>query len=97
MKRKIHLFVIPAHNKDVRTFDAMAAALHYHMYQHVVVVNKGEYGGSTMQAPYRESFDRLISHAHGTDQISINIADLDLYAFHRKVKKRKKIKTPPAG
>ena len=97
MKNKTHLFVIPAHNKDVRTFDAMATALHYHMYQHVVVVNKAEFGGSTMQAPYKESFDRLISHAHGTNQISINVADLDLEAFQRTVKKRKKIKTPPAG
>lgn len=97
MKGKTHLFVVPAHNKDVRTFDAMASALHYHMYQHVVVVNKGEFGGSTMQAPYFESFNRLISHAHGTDQISINIADLDLDVFQRTVKNGKKIKTPPAG
>ncbi|MBU1387134.1 MAG: hypothetical protein KKD32_04700 [Proteobacteria bacterium] len=97
LKNKSHLFVIPAHNKDVRTFDAMVGALHYHMYQHIVVVNKGQYGGSTMQAPYKESFERLISHAHGVDQISINVADLDLDVFHRKVKNGKAIKTPPAG
>jgi hypothetical protein len=68
------------------------------MYQHVAVVNKGEFGGSTMQAPYKEPYDRLISHAHGTDQISINVADLDLAAFKRRsTKSRKKIKSKPAG
>lgn len=75
----------------------MVSALNYHMYQHVVVVNKGEFGGTTIQAPYKESYERLISHAHGGDQISINIADLDLAAFRRTVKEYKKIKAKPAG
>lgn len=97
LKDKTDLFIIAAHNKDVRTFDAMASALNYHMYQHVVVVNKGEYGGSTIQAPYREQYDRLISHSHGTDQISINVADLDLAAFKRRSRAYKSVKTPPAG
>ena len=98
LKGKSDLFVIVAHNKDVATFDTMASALHYHMYQHVVVVNKGEFGGSTIQAPFKEPYERLISHAHGTDQISINVADLDLAAFRRKSsKKLKEVKTKPAG
>ncbi len=98
LKDKTDLFVIPAHNKDVSTFDTMASALHYHMYQHVALVNKGEFGGSTIQAPYREQYHRLISHAHGSEQISINVADLDLAAFKRKtVPTRRKIKTKPAG
>ncbi len=98
LKSKTDLFLIVAHNQDVTTFDTMASALHYHMYQHVAVVNKGEYGGSTIQAPYKQPYERLISHAHGTDQISINVADLDLAAFKRKrSKKLKDIKTKPAG
>lgn len=97
LKGKTDLFVICAHNKDVRTFDAMASALHYHMYQHVVVVNKGEFGGSTIQAPYKESFDRLIAHAHGVGQISVDVADLDLMAFKRTHKTFRKVKTKPAG
>ena len=98
LKGKSDLFVILAHNKDVTTFDTMASALHYHMYQHVALVNKGEFGGSTIQAPYREQFHRLISHAHGVDQISINVADLDLAAFRRKShKKLKEVKSKPAG
>ncbi len=102
LKDKTDLFVIVAHNKDVGTFDTMASALHYHMYQHVALVNKAEFGGSTMQAPFSERHHRLISHAHGMDQISINIADLDLQLdkFDRPESKsgvHKHIKTPPAG
>lgn len=97
LKGKSDLLAIVAHNRDVNTFDAMATALHYHMYQHVVVVNKGEYGGTTTQAPYREQYDRTISHVHGTDQISISVSDLDLAAFKRKIKKFKEVKTPPAN
>lgn len=98
LKDKIDLFVIPSHNKDVSTFDTMASALHYHMYQHVAVVNKGEFGGSTIQAPYREQYHRLISHAHGSEQISINVADLDLAAFNRSHNKNfRAVKTEPAG
>ena len=97
LKGKTDLFVIVAHNRDVNTFDAMATALHYHMYQHVVVVNKGEYGGTTTQAPYKEQYDRMISHVHGSDQISICVSDLDLAAFKRKTKNFKEVKTPPAN
>jgi len=97
LKGKTDLFLIVAHNKDVKTFDAMATALHYHMYQHVAVVNKGEYGGTTVQAPYKENHDRLISHVHGSGQISISISDLDLAAFRRKIKNHKTVKTPPAN
>ncbi len=45
------LFVIPAMNRDVGTFDNMAAALHYHMFQHVIVANSGEFGGSRRSSP----------------------------------------------
>ncbi len=40
------VFAIPAYNKDVTTFDQMALALHYHMFQMVIVANNGLYGGS---------------------------------------------------
>lgn len=97
LKGKTDLFVVCAHNKDVGTFDTMVSALNYHMYEHVALVNKGEYGGSTVQAPYRESFHRLISHAHGLNQISINIADLQLKDFRSGSSPSKKPKEPPAG
>ena len=97
LKGKTDLFIIVAHNRDVRTFDTMASALHYHMYQHVAVVNKGEFGGTTIQAPFKEHYDRIISHVHGSDQISINIADLDLAAFKRKTLHYKEVKKKPAN
>lgn len=38
LRDKTELFVIAAYNKDVNTFDNMASALQYHMYQHLVIV-----------------------------------------------------------
>lgn len=97
LRDKTDMFVVSAYNKDVNTFDNMAAALQYHMFQHVVICNMGEFGGSTIQAPYKERFDRLISHAHGSKQISISTADIDLAAFTREHKNYKQRKTQPAG
>ncbi|MCL1148172.1 hypothetical protein L2747_19385 [Shewanella marinintestina] len=97
LKNKTDMFVISAYNKDVNTFDNMASALQWHMYQHVVISNTGEFGGSTIQAPFKEQYDRLISHVHGVGQISINTADVDLAAFKRKLKQFKPRKTRPAG
>ena len=97
LRDKTDLFVVTAHNKDVNTFDNMASALQWHMYQHVVICNIGEFGGSTIQAPYKQQYDKLISHVHGVGQISINTADIDLAAFRRKTKTYKEVKAKPAG
>jgi len=97
LRDKTDLFIVVAHNRDVNTFDNMAAALHYHMYQHVVICNIGEFGGSTIQAPFKEPYERLITHVHGTNQISINVADIDPYSFTREHKDYKRIKMKPAG
>jgi len=97
LRDRTDLFVVCAHNSDVNTFDSMAAALHFHMFQHVVITNIGEYGGTTIQAPFKLPYHRLISHVHGSDQISINMADLDLAAFRRELKAYKEIKSKPAG
>jgi hypothetical protein len=97
LRDKTDLFVVAAHNADVSTFDNMAAALHFHMFQHIVITNIGEFGGTTIQAPFKLPYHRLISHVHGSDQISINMADLDLAAFKRKVKTYKEVKSKPAG
>ena len=97
LRDKTDLFVVAAHNKDVNTFDNMAAALQYHMYQHVVISNIGEFGGSTIQAPYKAPYDKLIAHSHGCDQISISMADIDLAAFKRSKRTYKKTKEKPAG
>ncbi|MBG2711585.1 Reverse transcriptase (RNA-dependent DNA polymerase) [Proteus mirabilis] len=97
LRDKTDMFVIAAYNKDVNTFDNMASALQWHMYQHVIIANTGQYGGSTMQAPYKEMHHKLISHTHGSNQLAISTADIDLAAFRRKVKKHKETKTHPAG
>lgn len=100
---KSNAFLIPALNTDVSSFDSMVEALHYHMYQPVVLVNTGEFGGSYAMAPYKERHHRLIAHATGNDQVAINTFELNMFDFRRDKlgeslkSKDKPTKTPPAG
>jgi len=71
------VFAIPALNKDVTTFDQMALALHYHMFQMVIVANNGLYGGSNAYVPYRDSFIRQVFHLHGQPQASVAFLEID--------------------
>jgi hypothetical protein len=107
LKNESHLFLVPALNKDIKTFDSMAAALRYHMYQHVVICNTGEFGGSTAQAPYDEEHRRTISHAHGAGQVAVAVFEVQVDDFGPKLNaikqattksvKKRLGKTPPAG
>jgi hypothetical protein len=97
-------FIVSALNRDIGTFDAMVTALHYHMFQHVVLVNCAEFGGSTAQAPYVENYEKVIVHHHGMNQPIVSVIELDLAKFRGKPSKTKKkrkeagqIKYPPAG
>ena len=71
-------YLIAALNNDITTFDNMIDALHYHMYQHVILVNTGEYGGSAAKAPFKLPHHRTIVHNHGNNQISISIFEIDM-------------------
>lgn len=76
------VFAIPALNRDVNTFDQMALALHYHMFQLVIVANNGAYGGSNAYLPYRESYLRQIFHLHGQPQASVAFLEIgDVASF----------------
>lgn len=106
-------YVVSALNKDVGTFDSMVAALHYHMFQHIILANSGEYGGSTVQAPFKEHFERTILQHHGNEQAVVSFFEISLGTYSHKrrrkaprpattAKKKKKrltnpLKTPPAG
>lgn len=102
LKDKTNAYAVCALNKDVNTFDTMIDALHYHMFQPVVLVNTGVYGGSCAKAPYSKPYDRLIAHSHGKDQVSINTFEMNMFDFRRDdvglgMKSNKLIKTKPAG
>lgn len=96
-------FVVPALNQDTGTFDAMVGALHYHMYQHVILVNSGEFGGTTVQAPYKAPYERLIVHHHGMDEALVSVFALNLAHFRTcststaVPQPEKDKKHPPAG
>jgi hypothetical protein len=76
LRDQSHMFVIAAMNKDIKTFDGMISALRFHMYQHVVLANTGEFGGSTTQAPYVKEHRRTLSHNHGGQQIGISVFEV---------------------
>jgi hypothetical protein len=107
LKNLTDTWVISAKNRDVGLFDSMVAALHYHMYQHIILCNSGEFGGSTVQAPYDDRNQRTIVHHHGSEQVAVSFFELDLgtYARARQRRKRqsesgleqKRLKTPPAA
>ena len=102
LRDKSNAYVVSALNQDINTFDAMIDALHYHMYQPVVLVNSGEFGGSCAKAPYKEPYHRLIAHSHGNNQVSINTFEMNMFDFRRdglgdSLCSDKCKKTPPAG
>jgi hypothetical protein len=76
----------------------MAAALHFHMYQPVVLVNSGEFGGSTAQVPLPKH-ERLIAHVHGNSQVAVSVFEVDTAPFKSTAagKVAKELKSPPAG
>jgi hypothetical protein len=70
------VFAIPALNADVGTFDQMAQALHYHMYQLVIVANNGAYGGSNAHVPKGGPYLRQVFHTHGQPQSTISFLEI---------------------
>ena len=98
LKNVTDMLIVPANNQDVTTFDAMTVALSFHMYQHVVVVNAGEFGGTAVMAPYEERYERVLTHHHGGGHASVAVVDIDLSDYQPTTPKAgRNMKTPPAG
>ena len=97
------VFAIPALNKDVKTFDQMALALHYHMFQLVVVANNGQYGGSNAYWPIKDVVKRQIFHLHGQPQAAVAFLEIENIAEFLKRRdpqlsgNNSSWKYPPAG
>ena len=77
LRDRSDVFAIPALNLDVGTFDQMAQALHYHMYQLVLIANNGAYGGSNAHVPRGEAYERQLFHTHGQPQATISFFEID--------------------
>ncbi|WP_306534696.1 hypothetical protein [Geobacter sp.] len=105
------LFAVCAYNKDVKTFDQMAVALQYHMFQMVVIANNGYYGGSNAYVPYSNPNERQVFHLHGQQALMAFIEIENIQEFKNRkyhsleipappdtaTKIEKKWKCPPAG
>lgn len=89
------LYAVLANNRDITTFDTMAAAYKFHMHQHVAIVNSGEYGGSLIHAPFREDYQRILTHHHGGENAAVSVVDIDLTIYRQN--KTNVLKGWPAG
>ena len=76
LKSRSDLYIICALNKDVGTFDRMTEALHYHMFQGIILVNNGQFGGSSFFMPFNNPHERQVFHLHGQPQASIAFAEI---------------------
>ncbi|GAA0723098.1 reverse transcriptase domain-containing protein [Dokdonella soli] len=108
LRNRSDVFAIPALNRDVGTFDQMSLALHYHMFQMVIVANNGLYGGSNAYVPYKETYSRQVFHLHGQPQASIAFLEIEPIDLFQQRKTKVSIgsggssqtpqwKAPPAG
>lgn len=98
LRDRSDMFLVAALNQDVQTFDNMVAALHFHMYQPVILANSGEFGGSTAQIPLPKH-ERLIAHVHGGQQVAVSVFEVDPSPFKSLAtpKASKTLKAHPAG
>jgi hypothetical protein len=103
LKDRSDVYVIAALNRDVGTFDRMTEALHYHMYQMVILANHAHFGGSNAYLPYRESHHKQVFHLHGQDEAILAFYDIPdpgeiISRGHSSTAARtaKSWKTPPA-
>ena len=76
LRSRSDLYIICALNRDVGTFDRMSEALHYHMYQGILLVNNGQFGGSSFFMPFDKPFHRQVFHSHGQPQVAIAFAEI---------------------
>jgi len=102
LKARSDLFIICALNQDVGTFDRMTEGLHYHMFQGVLLVNNGQFGGSSFFMPFQKPFNRQVFHLHGQPQVSIAFAEIDPLKLINRPNNMGKYpegewKTPPAN
>ncbi len=110
LRDRVDVYAIPALNMDVNTFDNLSVALNYHMFQMVIVANNGEFGGSSVYFPHRESYRRRVLHLHGGEQATIaffEIPNVKKYLKERELsavptaeepeKPKPAWKSPPAG
>ncbi len=103
LRSRSDLYIVCALNRDVGTFDRMTEGLHYHMFQGVIVVNNGQFGGSSFFMPFKEQFHRQVFHLHGQPQATIAFAEISPQTLVERASKKKNEnpegvwKTPPAG
>src|SRR5690606_20801937 len=76
LKKQSGIDAIAALYRHVGTFDRKLDALHYCMYQMVVLANHAQFGGSNAYVPYREQFQKQVFPLHGQDEALVAFLDV---------------------
>ena len=103
LRSQSDLYIVCALNKDIRTFDLMSQGLSYNMFQGVMVVNNGQFGGSSFFMPFKQWFHRQVFHLHGQPQASISLAEIHPEKLLKRPENMENLlpegewKTPPAN
>ena len=102
LRSRSDLYIVCALNKDIKTFDRMSQSLSYHMFQGVIIVNNGQFGGSSFFMPFKNWFHRQVFHLHGQPQASILFAEIHPEKLLKRPKSTEGLpegewKTPPAN
>lgn len=103
LRSRSDLYIVCALNNDVGTFDRMSEGLHYHMFQGVIVVNNGQFGGSSFFMPFSKPYHRQVFHLHGQPQATLAFAEIyPQKLIERSTNRDNDLpvgswKTPPAG
>ena len=103
LRSRSDLYIVCALNKDIKTFDLMSQGLSYNMFQGVIVVNNGQFGGSSFFMPFKHWFHRQVFHLHGQPQASISFAEIHPEKLLKRPENTENLlpegewKTPPAN
>lgn len=76
--------------------------VNYHLYQGILIVNNGQFGGSNFYAPFKEHYHRQVLHLHGQPQTQIAFIEVDPKKFICRpsdinLLPKGEWKSPPAG
>lgn len=83
LRGAVDALLVPAWNKDVKTFNSLVMSTAYDLHSYVALCNNGEYGDVRLRAPYEKEFDRDIVQLKGGNNDYFVIGTLDVQALRR--------------
>jgi hypothetical protein len=74
---QVDAMIIPAWNKDIKTFSYLVEASSLDIHSYIILVNNGLYGDSRVRAPAKEDYKRDIAQLRGGNDFGV-LVNLDV-------------------